>query len=467
MSSVLALVLGTALVTVPKPCRVERPRPLVHGSRAGVRPLADVTLASSMGYPFLVHAPQAHATLAAEIRDAADMAWQAEIEEGIWPAPLPDDDGPDSMLDIYVDTTLGFDEAYVSPETYPLDRGLDVATCFMGLSPDFSDSDVLVSTVFHELNHTSQFALDAFEDDAFFEQTAVFVEATYVPELAAYGLGIDDYQQHPERALDYIGEDFYEYGSALWLLWYAKEMGGGDEAVLQLWLDSAQESFDGTNEPDYLDALAGSLGDYSAFFARFAIARWFTGSRDDGMHFADGADWGDGSLVPVERTVSCPFSASIGPFGAAYFEVLVDVAQPLRLRIEVFGPSAVAGIVQLGADEVFVADGSAPVEIVVAPATGNLLVALTRAPADYDPDDDDWTPIEVSATCAAIGLYPDAGPIDGSELTTDGGMTDVDPLDEERDGSCACTAAHRTSTGSARFLILLGWAAVARRRVRV
>ena len=136
----------------------------------------------------------------------------------------------------------------------------------------------------------------------------------------------------------------------------------------------------------------------------YAAARYFTGSRDDGMHFRDGALWGEESLIPVQRGTlmeQATLSAAISAYGAAHFELTVDQTP---IRIEVTGPSAVAGIVQLGSTEVLAVDSS----MELTPTTGTLLIALTRAPLDYDPDDDDWSEAEVRATFTRIVAQPNA-----------------------------------------------------------
>ena len=66
----------------------------------------------------------------------------------------------------------------------------------------------------------------------------------------------------------------------------------------------------------------------SPTFAGFSVARYFTGARTDGSHFAAGADWGASSLIPVSSAAltSAPvsLSAAIGVMGTRIFEV--DVA---------------------------------------------------------------------------------------------------------------------------------------------
>ncbi len=198
-------------------------------------------------------------------------------------------------------------------------------TSYMVLPMSFTSGDHLFSVVAHELNHASQYAIDSLEDDAFFEHTAVFVEqrvAHFVPE---YGVGIPDYQAHPDRAINYLQTDFYEYGASLWLMFLSEHLDDGGQALVQrLWLESRQPSST-TNEPDHLDVLAALLAqrgeDLPQFFATFGAWRYFTGSRDDGLHFKDAALWGTASEVAVS-TVSLDrpevIEAALAAFGSTH-----------------------------------------------------------------------------------------------------------------------------------------------------
>ncbi len=77
------------------------------------RPPSAVTVASSRGFAFQVHGPTGSEALLAKIRDATDRAWQAEIVDGGWAAPVDDGDG---NFDIYIDETLEMGEAYTTDD---------------------------------------------------------------------------------------------------------------------------------------------------------------------------------------------------------------------------------------------------------------------------------------------------------------------------------------------------------------
>src|SRR5262249_31774361 len=141
-------------------------------------------------------------------------------------------------------------------------------TCYMGLNRTWASDAELFSYVAHELNHASQFAIDAAESDVFFEHTAGFVEKTMANVPATYGVGIPDFQGHPERALVYIGKDYYEYGASLWVMYLSEQLGGGGPALVQrLWIDGKQVGR--TNSPSWLDVLDTILTERSLTLAQF------------------------------------------------------------------------------------------------------------------------------------------------------------------------------------------------------
>jgi hypothetical protein len=370
-----------------------------------------VKLPSLSGFAFTVHGPTSQMALLEKFRDAADRAWQAEIVTDGWPAPVPDGtSGGDAGFDIYYDSALGLGEAYVVPDGDMITQPDAVTASYMGLPADFADDDDLFSTVAHELNHASQFAIDALEDDAFFEHTAVFVERRVAHHLPTWGIGLGDYQAHPERALDYIGTDEYEYGAALWLIFLSERLdAGGVSLVERLWHDSAQPGT--SNHPHFLDALDGILRDTGwsrgRFFAELAAWRWFTGARSDGKHFADGALW---PAVAAGDTVSAPaeLAATLGAFGVRY--TVIDSGDGLDVQLG--GDGAAAAFVPLdGGEPVFVDGTSATL-----PA-GRWLAALVWAPAAYDPNTDDARTGNVTLSVSLVAAAPTSpAPSTGCQL---------------------------------------------------
>lgn len=377
------------------------------------RPRAHTTVPSAQNHPFLVHGRVGTEALLTRIRDAVDRAWRVEIVEKGWPAPPPDSDGPDSRFDVYVDPGLEPDEAYVMPEDEVPDTAWFDVTSYMVLPATFPDRATLFSIVAHELNHASQFALDATEDDAFFEHTSVLVEQKAGHHFPAYGVGIADYQAHPERALDTMGDDQYEYGAAMWLMFLDEHVGRGNQSLVRrLWSRSKQTRR--TNTPHFLDALHELLQERGwslpRFFATFSAWRYFTGPRDDGRHFASGREWGRSSLVKVQSLDGTDgpviVRGRLGAFGTRLAGIEVPSGTE-ALEVRLSGRHAALAIVGLDSsggalgDPVVVEEGGRAVSVALPSGTVKVLAALTYAPPHYDPNQDDWAKRSVAAVIEA------------------------------------------------------------------
>lgn len=409
---------------------------------AEARPASKLTVDSLLDLPFVVHAPSGQRAAAEAVRDVVDWAWQQEITLGGWPAPPPDSAGPDERFDIYLDPSLAEDEAYVEPEN-ELDLPDRYAmTSFMAVPVTFASDGARRSIVAHELNHASQFAIDAAESDAFFEHTAVFVERRVANEPDTYGIGIADFQAHPERGLTYLVDDYYEYGAALWLFFLSDYLDqGGAQLVQRLWLDSRQPT--ATNAPSFLDSLDGILAERSltraALFATFAIWRW---------------SWPSAPLVATLPLQPGANSATLGSFGARLF-LLDGVAGSIDVHLD--DPEAAVGIQGRSASgalfgEPIVVRGSGSHAVVVPEGSAQLLVALVWVPPTGGLDFLPTRTLSVTITTGAI--VPDLAP----PATVDGGAADAtdgaDAAKSPGHGSGCATASSPES--SALFVLLFG-----------
>lgn len=390
----------------------------------GARPASAVSVSSAAGFGFKVHGPAGSDALLARIRSAADQAWQAEIVQAGWPAPPADTGGPDSAYDFYVDPTQAQGEAYTQPEDTVTTVAWDAMTSFIGLPDSYADDAELFSIVAHELSHGSQFGIDASEDDAFYEHTSVFMEKVIAHDVPTYAVGVQDYQAHPDRALNYFGSDLYEYGAGMWLIFLSERYDAGGQALVKrLWLESKQSV--AANEPDFLDvlpAIAADKGtDLKRFFATYAAWRYFTGARNDGLHFADAAAWGPSSLVVADVLTPSPagsFQVWIAPFGAAWRVVSVP-AGAVALDVTVTGADGVASATALDSagkasgDLVFALNGEPAQRLALPAGTAHALVAVSYAPPAWDPDTKNWSTHQVETRVEAVypQVTPDAGPV--------------------------------------------------------
>ena len=251
---------------------------------------------SSSKHPIMVHyyKPQELET-ALQVRDFVERGWDYHVKQlGMRPALTDGGEcGPDANFDVFV--WKGHRSCLVNvlsgDDTTPWDdrRG------FMVVDPwgPYGGPE-LEETVVHEMAHASQAADDWYESPITFEMSAVFTDQVYADRyIKTY---FDDFQGHPDWALDYDDkyETWYMYGSSMYLL-YLKDrfFGGNPNFISQMWFRSRNPpgaEFDQTlNDPDFADALDAMLKDkgssYVQSVAEFARWRYYTGDHIDQRHF--------------------------------------------------------------------------------------------------------------------------------------------------------------------------------------
>ena len=181
-------------------------------------------------------------------------------------APLADSGkGGSDNLDIYL-TAVGAGQAYVAEETRQ-QVPFATATAYIVFDQALADDGTLESYAFHEFNHACQYAIDANEGDAFYENTAAFMDRFLKPTGPASATGIADFQAMPERSLDSISgsgaTDEYEYGAGLFLQFLTERYGAGrSDIVRELWEAGRQPDSPKAadhNEPDWQDVLPDVL----------------------------------------------------------------------------------------------------------------------------------------------------------------------------------------------------------------
>jgi hypothetical protein len=194
-----------------------------------------------------------------------EAAWQKQVLDLGWAAPLPDGgQGGDDDLDLYL-VAVGPGQAYVA-EARRQSKPYATASSYVAFDQNLQDDGTLESYAFHEFNHVCQYAMDANEGDAFYENTAAFMDRFLKPDGPASQTGIADFQAHPELSLDYIGSDSsageYEYGAGLFLQFLVARYGKGrPDLVRQIWEAGRQPAVGGAdaNEPDWIDVLPAVL----------------------------------------------------------------------------------------------------------------------------------------------------------------------------------------------------------------
>ncbi|MBC7543903.1 MAG: hypothetical protein H7338_14355 [Candidatus Sericytochromatia bacterium] len=241
-----------------------------HGCRRGPtrggRPQTRHDLASAR-FPITVHwRDPATAAKAKKLLGYLDAAWQREVVEMGWARPLSDAGaGGTDNLDVYL-APVGKGQAYVAEERRQK-TPFAAASAYIVFDQNLADDGTLESYAFHEFNHACQYALDANEGSAFYENAAAYMDRFLKPDGPASQTGIADFQAAPERSLDSISPDGFtdefEYGAGIFLEFLVERYGAGrPDLVRELWEAGRQPEQAGAadpNEPDWQDVLPAVL----------------------------------------------------------------------------------------------------------------------------------------------------------------------------------------------------------------
>ena len=315
-------------------------------------------------YPLRVHyrrAADADRALTV-ILPALEEAWAGQIEEIGWPAPPPDNQvGGSDAFDVYLTNEETYGGAYVwgfGPDVIPDDNWFSVPS-YMALDESIPDANML-SWVAHELNHASQYTIDAHEHSTFIWEATAEAITDVVDDESNYYIVYDamqDFQEFPFLSLVFDGyrraviehdnNSFYEYGGIIFGMFIEQRFGTNDgTTLLALWDALAQP--EDSLQPDFLDALATldpSAPSLAHLYTEFALWRMFTGELDDGAHFEEAGLWGPRERVGLEAVLTLEQAhgylgqPSEPPYdlGTSYYAVTVDQPTEEHLLVEVVG----------------------------------------------------------------------------------------------------------------------------------
>ena len=257
-----------------------------------------------------------------------------------WRPPAPDLSGPSSGFDVYLGNLA-------SPWTVHPDPMTDVsylarASAFARVREDLFDSCHLSFAFSAAIARAGIYAIDAAANDELANASATYLGMLAEPCPNAFVAGIDDFQASPHLAVSNPAHDEGR-GAVLfpWFLQDSRGRGGPADLLHALWALSPQpppkDSATLLNEPDFLDAVATLATDTRRslpdLWLDFAVARAFTGNRDDGVHLPDTRFLGSAGAVRFEWSV--PYATlprrlaprfPVEPSGASYVWLSLDDA---------------------------------------------------------------------------------------------------------------------------------------------
>lgn len=250
---------------------------------------------------------------------AAELSWRAEVDTLDFRPPPDDSADPDGgggspHYDIYVQdlgtSYYGFTQPTYTVESTPLRRD---ATSYVVIDNDYAgfgypDPTIpMTVTVAHEFNHACQFSHDYMEELWYMECTAVWAEDVVYDGVNDYYIYLQYYLGSPYRSLNHEA-GLAMYGSCVWNHFLAHRI---DASVVPgIWYECESYGPTYTAINGELSSLGTSLEDE---FKVFAVWNWFTGSRDDGNHYEEGASW---PLVPPQATFDTYPVTGGGPMSA-------------------------------------------------------------------------------------------------------------------------------------------------------
>lgn len=346
----------------------------------------------------------------------AEQSWDAEIGTLSFRPPIltPDPLGGPPVYNIFLVRGIGY-AFTVGYRDYP-DTWWDDWSTLIVIDPLAYADELLRTTVAHELNHAMQATDDWYENLSAMESSATYAEEAVYDQDDSYLPTLPAAQQLCFLPFEF--DDGYRtwflYGGVSWLLCLRDRWFPGDPAFLgrawRLMRSPQRGSMEPPqlNEPDFADAFdlvlrAGAGTTYGKSVLEYDRWRWFTGRRDDGRHFEEGARWPRGAeiqplLIPAAQL---PYSDTLRTLaqtgGVRYVQVDVShAALGQRLRVALTGSTAVVTRAESLSYASYHAHGpwtplfegtAGAAEVVLIPGDQSVVILLRHQPPhNYDPD---------------------------------------------------------------------------------
>ena len=307
----------------------------------------------------------------ASIVSILEDAWRRQVEEQEYPPPLEDGTaGGDGRLDVYIGLTDPAAALTLADSMSLHDDASNQSAVYIVVDSELSE-DELAPVLHHEFAHAIQFGIDSRETLMFFEASAVaqeyFLDRDESFSTLSWAQDLPDFQEHPNASIFLDGislrrtfneSTFFEYGAVLFLLFLEQEYGASDGRFLrELWLASAANEQNPTNEPDWLDALDERI-DVPTVLLHFAQWRSYLSSRAAlGEGLEGGENLSGTALVRVRRLLGTAFSGApvqltgpnrLMPMGCYIFSFSESLGEDVELELRVrrvSNPSGYAGTV--------------------------------------------------------------------------------------------------------------------------
>jgi len=464
----------------------------------GPRPAGLPDQLESSLYPIVIHFDAAasadETTRAQAILDALEVSWDVQVDQlGFQPPVIPDAEGGPEF-DVYLFEYF-WGSAFVAADGWDdavVGDGLNSASSYMVIDNRLPTAWVN-SYVAHEFNHACQWATDFTELTLpIWEGTANAAAGWTFGADAGWDINVGSWQEASDwpalvgqGAYTWYGGGvgyYFEYGSALFVVFLDEKYGAGDGMKgAELWANAANEGF--TQEPDAVDAFAATAGTtVGDALNHLAVVRFLTGDDWDDRGLIDAEDWApdmavpaapiDGSTLPllgqplpvqpyVTGQVFVDIDLSTLPASTGTGEPWLDVSLSSPTLLE-------AGLAVMWWDDADqVGDESAwgvdPTVSIPSEGLTRVVVAATNlGPTGWDGDDDPYARADFllsvetrlegpTTTPGETGETGDTGtvPTGGTDTGTDTPTTDTgteEPTEgstggdagEEESGGCGC-----------------------------
>jgi hypothetical protein len=262
----------------------------------------------------------------------ADSAWRQIVTGYGYHRPPSDGTlGGDSLYDLYFDQFQFYGVTNADnpgPEPWDdfsshivLNRAFDIFP--PNQDPEGNQKGSMKVAIAHELYHAVQFYYDAYLNDWWMEQTAVWMEDEVFPGIHDNYNYFDEFWPVPQVSLLEEDDYWHMYGAFVWPKYLSQAHGNG--LIMAILKGMA------TPSSSLLNVFSDTLGEYGTDFhhefREFLYWNYMTGARDDGFHYEDGVDYPGIEILKTHTVLPSLNNNSLAaPYnlGSNYIEAVND-----------------------------------------------------------------------------------------------------------------------------------------------